>query len=305
MHTLEESGTLKEAACGNNFEYILEGHAYFEETVYKMLLSQTNGIFVPCMKMMRNGKLSLYYITDGCQPMSSLLADITMDAFMAIAVHLFADIIEVKSNGFLSCQSIGLSWDKIFVEQNTRKVKLVYLPVSEKAFASYAEFESELRSGLVKLIHKTIADPTERVQRFAVDLSNGSLSIEDVYNRSRSNAMPSAPVPGSNPVPAPPSLRAAIKLVAMNAPSYFEVEIDRDEMLLGKKKEAVDGFIPFNPMISRKHCKITKTDGNFYISDIGSSNGTYVNRVRVEEGQTCQIHRGDIVRLANSDFQIV
>lgn len=93
--------------------------------------------------------------------------------------------------------------------------------------------------------------------------------------------------------------------MAMNAPGHFEILIDKGDMLLGKKRELVDAVIPFNKMISRKHCRISKSNGKFYISDEGSANGTYVNRVRLSPGQRQQIKKGDIIRLADSDFQIV
>ncbi len=305
MYTLKDNGVLTEVTCGNNFEYILENNAHFEESIYKVLLSQTNGIFIQCMKMTRNGKLDLYYVTDDYRPMSSMFQNISPDILILVSVNLFADIIEVRNNGFLVCQSIDLSWDKIFVEQNTLKVKLVYLPVSVKVFDSYAEFESELRASIVKLIHKVVDMPTGRIGQFAQDLSNGSLSIEDIYNKARSSGMP--PIQKAKPGRAPvqPAMPRGIKLVAMNAPGHFELVIDREEMLVGKKPELVDGVIGFNEMISRKHCKIIRRNGNFYISDEGSANGTFVNRIRLKKGQYCQIHRGDIVRLANSDFQIV
>lgn len=77
----------------------------------------------------------------------------------------------------------------------------------------------------------------------------------------------------------------------MNVPGYFEILIDREETLLGKKRELVDAVIPFNNMISRKHCRISRIDGEFYISDEGSANGTYVNRVRLAPGQRQQIKK--------------
>lgn len=55
-------------------------------------------------------------------------------------------------------------------------------------------------------------------------------------------------------------------------------------MLLGKKRALVDVVISFNNMISRKHCRISRDNGAFYISDEGSANGTYVNRVRLSRG---------------------
>ncbi|MDE6516584.1 MAG: FHA domain-containing protein, partial [Acetatifactor sp.] len=104
---------------------------------------------------------------------------------------------------------------------------------------------------------------------------------------------------------APGPEEGGIRIVAMNAPEPFEILINRDEMLLGKKRELVDAVIPFNKMISRKHCKISRNNGEYYISDEGSANGTYVNRIRLSPGQRQQIKKGDIIRLADSDFQIL
>ena len=58
-------------------------------------------------------------------------------------------------------------------------------------------------------------------------------------------------------------------------------------------------------MISRKHCRITNQTGIYYINDEGSANGTFVNGVRLNPGQKVQINRGDIIRMADSDFQII
>ncbi|MBE5872841.1 MAG: FHA domain-containing protein [Lachnospiraceae bacterium] len=306
MYTLKDNDVIREIVCGNNFEYVLEDNSYFVNTDYKVLQSQTNGIFIQCMKMTRNGKTDLYYITNDYRPMSSMFVGITADLLIAVVVNLFASVIEVRNNGFLACQCIDLSWDKIFVEQNTLKVKLVYLPLSVKAFDSYAEFESELRSSIVKLINKVIVETNERLNQFVQDLCNGSLSIEDVYNRSRSVGTPSIPKREENRTPAPVNnASGTIKLVAMNAPGHFELPIDSADILIGKKQEMVDKVILFNNMISRKHCRITCVNGIYFISDEGSANGTFVNGARVAQGQRCQINRGDIIRLANSDFQIV
>lgn len=306
MYILKDNGVLHEIECGSNFGYILSNNADFVNTDYKVLLSQTSGIFLPCMKMLYNGKIELYYVTEEHRLMSTMFSGITPDTFVNIAVNIFANVIEVKNNGFLSCQNIDLAWDKIYVDINTLKVKLVYLPVTEKTFENYMEFESELRSSLVKLINKVITSSNARMNQFVLDLCNGSLSLEDVYNRSRGvGAKPinhSLLEQGGNNTDV---VNGYIKMVAMNAPEYFEIIIDRDEMVIGKKPEIVDAVVPYNKMISRKHCRIIRNGNLYFIKDEGSANGTYVNRIRVSENQPYQIKRGDFIRLADSDFQIV
>ena len=302
MYMLKDRGIISEVECGSNFEFVLENRAHFVYTDYKVLQSQNSGIFVQCMKMLRNGKLALYYVTSDYRPISSMFARITQDMLILVVINLFADILEVRNNGFLDCQNIDLSWDKVFVEQNTLKVKLVYIPVSERAFDSYAEYESELRSSIVKLIGRVVSAPGERLNQFVRDLRNGSLTLEDVYNKSRSAGIP--PLMDTPAADAGPR-ENSIRIVAMNAPGHFELLIDKAETLLGKKRRLVDAVIPFNRMISRKHCRISRNNGEFYISDEGSANGTYVNRVRLSPGQRQRIKKGDIIRLADSDFQIV
>lgn len=306
MYTLKDKGVISEITCGNNFEYILKDNTIFVNTDYKVLQSQNNGIFVKCMKMTRNGLIDLYYVNDEYRPMASMFVGINADTLVNVVVNLFSSVIEVRNNGFLACQCIDLSWDKIFVEQNTLKVKLIYLPLSVRAFDSYVEFESELRTSIVKLVNKVITTSNTRLDQLVMDLCNGSLSLEDVYNKSRGAGTAPIEKKESTVQQMPTSSNfSAIKMVAMNAPNYFELVIDKDDAVIGKKQELVDLVIPFNKMISRKHCRVTNMNGIYYINDEGSANGTFVNGIRLNPGQKIQMNRGDVIRLADSDFQIV
>ncbi len=300
MYALKDSGVLCEKECGGNFGYLLGKNTYFVNTDYKVLQSQTGGVFIPCMKMLYNGKAELYYVTDGFCPITSILADIAPDMLTTILMNLFANIIEVRNNGFLKCQNLDISWDKLFVDTATLKVRLVYLPINVKVFDSYSAFESELRANVVNLISRSLVSPGPRLEQFSEDLRNGSLSLEDVYNRLKGVGAPQVPRRQAENQASEEKLR----LVAVNVPEYFEIALDRDEISIGKKAGLVDAVIPFNRLISRKHCRIVKQSGSYYIADEGSANGTYVNRKRIMQGQLCPIARGDRIRLANSDFRI-
>ena len=300
MYALKDSGVLCEKEQGGNFGYILGKNSYFVNTDYKVLQSQTGGVFIPCMKMLYNGNVELYYVTDGFCPITSILADIAPDTLTTILMNLFANIIEVRNNGFLKCQNLDISWDKLFVDTATLKVRLVYLPVNAKVFDSYAAFESELRANIVNLIGRSLVSPGLRLEQFSEDLRNGSLSLEDVYNRLKGAGASQAPRYQTENRAAGETLR----LVAVNVSEYFEIILDRDEMSIGKKAGLVDAVVPFNRLISRKHCRIMRQNGSYYIADEGSANGTYVNRKRITQGQLCPVARGDMIRLANSDFRV-
>ncbi len=304
MNALIENNYIKEMVCGSNFSYILNDNNAFLSTEYKVLQSQGNSCFVKCMKMLYNGKVQLYYLTNKYKPLSALLPTLDAENFMVICANLFADIIDVKSNGFLSCQNIDISFERIYVDTATYKVKLIYIPVAQRLFDDTSSFENELRTSLVKLIQGISTLSTPKTVQFATNLSNGTLTIESIYTSIKSGKTP-VPTPHSEPDTSASGNQGRMKLVAMNAPSRVEIVITKNEFTIGKKAELVDGVIGFNKMISRSHCKITRNGSQFYVSDLQSANGTFVNHARLHPNQPHPIKGGDVIRLANSDFQVV
>lgn len=303
MNTLLENEIITELPCGINFAYVLNDSSEFLMTDYKVLQSQSNGGFIKCMKMHINGKVALYYLVDNFKTFSSMLSLMSIENFMTIVANLFNEIIEVKNNGFLTCQNIDISFEKIYVDTNTLKVHLVYVPVKTKAFDDYAAFENALRTSLVKLINTLSSLSKEESMEFAIDLSNGMYSIEDLYNRIKSIKGTGIKV---KPIVCNEKLRRkSMHLVSMNAPMRVEIFIDKDDYVLGKNPSMVDGAITFNKAISRMHCKVSNNAGQYMITDLGSANGTYVNKVKLLPNEPHPINNGDVLRLANSDFQII
>ncbi len=58
----------------------------------------------------------------------------------------------------------------------------------------------------------------------------------------------------------------------------------------------------FNSGIGKAHARLYKMNGEIYISDMGSRNGTYVNGERLEKQSPCKIARGDIVSFSDEEF---
>ncbi|MBW6465454.1 MAG: FHA domain-containing protein [Brevefilum sp.] len=50
-----------------------------------------------------------------------------------------------------------------------------------------------------------------------------------------------------------------------------------------------------NKVVSRRHAVITRLSFHYLIKDAGSHNGTFVNQIRVREGESVALHTGDEV----------
>lgn len=69
--------------------------------------------------------------------------------------------------------------------------------------------------------------------------------------------------------------------------------------ILGRSSEC-QVVVP-DPRVSRRHAMIRKQDGGFYLFDLGSFNGSYLNGSRVTAAR--QLRCGDILSFAEHEFQ--
>jgi len=313
MNRLIEKGLLQEISCGGNFAYVLADTSLFQPTDYKVLHSQADGIFVRCTKMLFNGKIQLYYMPDNMKPLSAVLSSLNPETFVTVVSNLLQGVLETKHNGFLSCANVELSFNKIFVDVSNMKVRLVYLPVSESLSSDDLFFESQLRSELLRTIRITPALSSPKTAALADHLMDGILSLEDLCAKMKSPAFSNAPehkpaaqvLPEEPEIAKPPKLPKVLRLVTMNAPKRVEFTMNKNHYLIGKAGAKVHAEIDFNRMISRIHCCIDRDGNQFTLTDLGSTNGTFLNGDKLQPNYPQKLKDGDMLRLANSIFQVV
>ncbi len=82
--------------------------------------------------------------------------------------------------------------------------------------------------------------------------------------------------------------------------SLFDL-IEGNEVVVGRSS---DNQIPLEiEGISRKHCKFYSQKGKFFIEDLGSKNGTYVNNNKIIIPY--ELHKGDIVKIGTIVFKFI
>ena len=117
-------------------------------------------------------------------------------------------------------------------------------------------------------------------------------------------AVPDSPAP--EPIPAAPvvqpSLRA-LELVRMNTQMHFRIP-ENTMQVIGRKPGEVDILIPDNPQIGRRHAQISCQQGTFYLTDLNSTNKTYLNSTCLPAYTSYALKQGDYITLANEVFQV-
>lgn len=80
-------------------------------------------------------------------------------------------------------------------------------------------------------------------------------------------------------------------------------KITCNEFVIGKERGRATYCISDNSSISRTHAKIMARGGRFYLVDLGSTNGTYVNGAKISPNVETEIARGDEIKLADEAFK--
>ncbi|WP_416181211.1 FHA domain-containing protein [Chloroflexus sp.] len=105
------------------------------------------------------------------------------------------------------------------------------------------------------------------------------------------------------PVPAMETKSASIALVVLSSGRRIVLPVT-PELVIGRKDQQRN-FFPdvdlsldggYDAGVSRRHARIVCRDGSYVLEDLGSSNGTFLNRQRVSPDHPMPLHHGDEIQ---------
>lgn len=286
--------------CGNNFFYVLND-AQIVPTEYKVLHNQKDSTFVKCMNFKYNGKDSVFYFLNDLKSLSNFFIDCDEVSAITVISNLLLKIQNILSNGFLSSLHIDYSLNKIYVHPTSLDVSIVYLPINKNICEDDIKFKDLLRKEIFSGINHF---QTSRMAQLKLYLQNNNIDFEDLYQKI--NELNATGITrniidyANNSV----TRSSQLHLVSIHPEQDIDIYINKDVYKLGRNPKIVDYAITFNSAIGRLHCKIEKNNDKYYVYDLNSANGTYVNNQRIV-GQPCVLKDNDILRLANLDLRVV
>jgi len=94
-------------------------------------------------------------------------------------------------------------------------------------------------------------------------------------------------------MPLPPGVEASLELDdAQGTPA----KLAKTVTVIGRAESGADFVLPFNEEASREHAAILYFAGEFFLEDLRSENGTFVNDQRVEK---VRLRYGDKIRIGS------
>ena len=81
-----------------------------------------------------------------------------------------------------------------------------------------------------------------------------------------------------------------------------KVAVEITPFAIGKDRQSVD-YVLDNDSVSRNHATIIFEDGNYFIIDNGSTNGTMIEGVRLQTAEKAELGNGYLISIGNETFQ--
>jgi len=82
------------------------------------------------------------------------------------------------------------------------------------------------------------------------------------------------------------------------------IVINKNEFFLGRQKGISDHVI-LNKNIGRLHAQISYSDSKYYIADMDSVNGTFINGSRILSNKQYILNHNDKITMANLEYLFI
>ncbi len=161
------------------------------------------------------------------------------------------------------------------------------------------------------LIPTAVSPPVPLVPPAPIPLEKSSSSTEptppDPVSVTATPANPDPIVSPSSVTPATQLQQQLAQLVHVQTNTVIELPQNLSVIHVGKPNDLVppdvdvSGF-PNSEVVSRKHSDIRVEGDAFYIEDMGSSNGTYINNIPLPPGNRHRLRPGDRISLGKGDL---
>ena len=111
-----------------------------------------------------------------------------------------------------------------------------------------------------------------------------------------------APTPGPGPGRGRRRDRGAERLVVVDPPERQGQEFPLGDELTVGRAGGCGVALPDDTFVSQLHARVFRRDGRLYVEDLGSTNGTYLNRNKV--ASAVAMRKGDKLKIGKTTLEV-
>jgi len=241
-----------------------------------------------CSMVRWNERIQLCYFVDDMATLSQKKAELTLDQLSAICSDILVTLLGIENYPDLSAENVSWDMDSIYIDEDN-DVYLICLPAVLPVEALESRIYIKRVYALMDEIFSDVQG-SEMIRRQMENARNRSFgdwhSLKDAL-----------------------STRMAVEeelltLRSVNTPEPFVLRIRHEEFRIGADPEKCEGCILGAISVSPVHALIGWNDISYYLMDLGSREGTYLNDIRIIPHTQVPFGKGSIIKFAECTFTV-
>ena len=248
---------------------------------------------------LQNGKVKIIYDISPYSSLDRIMNSVDSFSFVGLILDVISVFHEIKYNTVLPIDTIVLNTYNIFVDQKKCKVKLLLLPVKSQASIRERElYEKKVIYTLSTLMYQSRHIMDTHCRALYDDCQSEKLLLDDLYNNMQTGKY------GEHYVRYNAANNHLMATLEPFQKTEIRINIFKEKTVIGKSRIGTDARID-RQGVSRRHCEIIYKDGKFFLQDLGSTNGTAVNNVRLFAGQYVPLKMNDVIDISDVRYKLI
>lgn len=269
-------------------EFLLNSEELLDRNALAFLENGEIWGLLPCHFVRFNEKVKLAYFTEGYTPLGERLPYMSLDEACYVGQRLLDRIRMLEGRMEISLEN--LVWD----------VDSVYLDAQERVFCICLPAVAPEVSLTSQIYLKRVYALMEEMVEHAAGGEEVCRQIEFQKERDFGNWQGLKDALARRT----PQEDETVTLKSVNTSQVLKFQIGHREFKIGSDREQADGWIPGTNTVSPLHAVVGWNDICFYVMDLGSANGTFLNGQRIAPMAQIPIGKGSVLKFAGCTFSV-
>lgn len=269
-------------------EFLINSESLLNRESLQFLKTNPPADLIPCKWIRFNEKIKLVYFEESYSTLATVMRTMTLEQLCTISTNLLKLMIRLENCEALTPENLMLGTDSIYIDEEMA-VHGIYVPVELPEESLANPIYGKRFYALLEELCETVEEGEDIWRRIEYEKANNPGDWSSVMG------IMDDPYAETNNM---------IYLKGINTPGEVVFQVGQQEFLIGSDKNQVDGFIDAADVISPVHARISWDENGFYVTDMDSLGGTYVNDQKIEPMTNVKVRFGNVLRFADYTFSV-
>ncbi|MBQ2937043.1 MAG: FHA domain-containing protein [Lachnospiraceae bacterium] len=280
-----------------------EKDSYFE--MGYLILKQANlAGMLPYKRVQQNGKEKLCFQISEVEKLSQILPKLAEDEVIDVLYAVVFMTQRIEENGFMKKECIWCRYEQIYMDRDSCSPMFAVLPITQEfRYADGSDWMRGFEECLYRIAEYLSIKKQQRIQQLIKLYKTGQMKVEEFLEEINQlgNGMSGLLVDKSEEEKCVKSNK--LELVYAGREGTFQFCVGDEAFLIGRGMDS-DGMLQISMKVSRRHCLITKINGNYFVQDLDSTNGTYVNDTQIPPYELMELEHNDILCVGDVELRV-